>query len=207
MNKYFAGEKACRKAFTLIEILVVIGIVALLLAILLPVLSSVRRRGQLATCTSNLHQLALACDLYSQDNEGVLPRGAWDGVQSWSVVIKPYVKDTGVFRCPAGSVLYSYRNDQLSALYGSSVSLPRVPNLVLLLCVNHLDNAVEPKSGAWTCVREDGSASTVAPTATTSWWYAQGKWYPPGATHPEDYSGTAGGFYVFPAEPWPPTIQ
>ena len=54
------------EAFTLIELLVVISIIAMLMAILLPVLSSVRRRGRSLVCLTNVRRLALAGVMYAQ---------------------------------------------------------------------------------------------------------------------------------------------
>lgn len=54
--------------FTLIELLTVIAIIAILAAILLPVLSSARERGRRTTCMSNLHQIAAAVQMYRDDN-------------------------------------------------------------------------------------------------------------------------------------------
>ena len=66
-----------KKAFTIIELLIVIGIIAVLAALVLPVLTSVRERALSAQCKSNLHQLAEACLNYSM-KEGVLPWGMID---------------------------------------------------------------------------------------------------------------------------------
>lgn len=72
--------------FTLVELLVVVAIVALLAALLFPVLMQGRRRARQAACQSNLHQLGRAFDLYTGDWDGVLPapgglygeRNYWD---------------------------------------------------------------------------------------------------------------------------------
>lgn len=58
-------------AFTLVELLVVIGIIALLMAILLPVLSKARSVAQSAACKSLLRQYAYASMMYCNDNKGV----------------------------------------------------------------------------------------------------------------------------------------
>jgi prepilin-type N-terminal cleavage/methylation domain-containing protein/prepilin-type processing-associated H-X9-DG protein len=59
--------------FTVIELLVVCAVVAVLAAILLPVLSHVRERGRQAACLSNQRQLAVLIHLYAQDHEDYLP--------------------------------------------------------------------------------------------------------------------------------------
>ena len=58
--------------FTLIELLVVISVIALLLAILIPVLDRARELGQHTVCLSNLRQLTLAWILYAEDNNSWL---------------------------------------------------------------------------------------------------------------------------------------
>jgi len=66
------GE-ANRKAFTLVELLVVIGIIALLVSILLPTLANARRSAQTAKCLASLRNIGQALALYSSDNKGVWP--------------------------------------------------------------------------------------------------------------------------------------
>ena len=62
-----------KKAFTLVELLVVIGIIALLIAILLPALSKAKKQAMRVVCMSNLRQLATAVAMYETENRGQIP--------------------------------------------------------------------------------------------------------------------------------------
>jgi prepilin-type N-terminal cleavage/methylation domain-containing protein len=63
------------KGFTLIELLVVIAVIALLLSILAPALSHIKKVARRSICLSNQHQCILACLMYANDNDEWLPKG------------------------------------------------------------------------------------------------------------------------------------
>jgi len=97
------------RAFTLIELLVVIAIIAILAAILFPVFAKVREKARQASCASNLKQIGLAITQYVQDNDEIYPatrprnvivNGVRQDSSCWQVVVQPYVKSAGVFKCP-----------------------------------------------------------------------------------------------------------
>jgi prepilin-type N-terminal cleavage/methylation domain-containing protein len=121
--------KVRRGAFTLIELLVVIAIIALVAAILFPVFAEAREDGRRTSCLSNLKQMTLAINMYTQDfDETIVP---WllpvagktrDSVRSdrlmWIDLLFPYIKNglpvrkpdipvnagiepTGIWKCPS----------------------------------------------------------------------------------------------------------
>jgi prepilin-type N-terminal cleavage/methylation domain-containing protein len=63
-----------RPAFTLVELLVVIGIIAILISILLPALNNARKKGQAVQCASNMRQIYTFCAMFANENKGHLPR-------------------------------------------------------------------------------------------------------------------------------------
>src|SRR2546429_1495917 len=62
-----------RGAFTLVELLVVIGIIAILISVLLPVLASARRAGYKTKCLASLHQIGDGFKMYASENKGAWP--------------------------------------------------------------------------------------------------------------------------------------
>src|SRR5258706_11959035 len=70
-----------RNGFSLIELLVVIAIIAVLAALLLPVLGQAKAKALRTVCANNLKQIAIAIHLYAGDNEDSLPGPLLTGIQ------------------------------------------------------------------------------------------------------------------------------
>ena len=104
-------------AFTLIELLVVIAIIGILAALLFPVLSRARQKGQQASCVNNARQQTLAVFMYADENSDVLPPVAYNDQNGnevdWPTLLNPYLNSQNIHLCP---------NDLLSKLnsYGLS---------------------------------------------------------------------------------------
>ena len=108
----------CRlRGFTLIELLVVIAIIALLLALLFPVLRSAREAGQRAVCLSNLRQLTLAWLAYADDYDGKLVQnfrvGTLQGHLGWlgGIFLNPWQTRSALIAHPNKGALWSYIQD------------------------------------------------------------------------------------------------
>jgi prepilin-type N-terminal cleavage/methylation domain-containing protein/prepilin-type processing-associated H-X9-DG protein len=86
----FALHAEKRRGFTLVELLVVIGIIAVLVGILMPALTGARAASQRIQCVSNLRQLNLAMTMYNNENKHKLI-AEWTVGPLWPYLIKPYL--------------------------------------------------------------------------------------------------------------------
>ena len=115
-----------RTAFTLVELLVVISIIAILLGVLAPSFRSMQRLAQMNICKSNLHAIGRAAAQYAAENDCYVPRDAWDAsqpghylfagafmkythgieltpveTQTWKVMFSRLKGASPIYRCPS----------------------------------------------------------------------------------------------------------
>lgn len=96
-----------RKAFTLIEVLVVVAIIALLVSVLLPSLAAARRQARAVVCMNNCKQIGLAAQMYAMQYKDTFPPSAHGGEPDpktwWLHVLTRFIKTPLLFKCPEDS--------------------------------------------------------------------------------------------------------
>jgi prepilin-type N-terminal cleavage/methylation domain-containing protein len=173
-----------KQAFTLIELLVVIAIIAILAAILLPVLSRAKERAQRVHCLNNQRQLSLGWQLYADEDSGILASNDWDFLdgniaeattKSWVVgnatldtaqtnittgSIFPYVKNIACYHCSTdqsfvqGTSTLTLRSYSLSCFMGGP---PADTDQWDIRPVHHLTQILKP-ANSLTFIEEDSSS-------------------------------------------------
>ena len=94
-------RRPCR-AFSLVELLVVLAIVGVLAAVIMPAVSTVRSQAQKSKNLSNLRQIHAACMMYAANNSGWLPPNGDGRIATawWTQIYPDYIDDPAVFFCP-----------------------------------------------------------------------------------------------------------
>lgn len=120
-----------KRGFTLVEVLITVGVMVLLMAIALPAYQIVRARGESARCLGHLRALGTALNLFLGENQMIMPSLAAarrDKDEEAAVIdntLDRYVDDPAVFTCPAGRAIAETTGTSYfwnSALNGQPVS-------------------------------------------------------------------------------------
>jgi prepilin-type N-terminal cleavage/methylation domain-containing protein/prepilin-type processing-associated H-X9-DG protein len=142
------NTRASALAFTLVELLVTIAIIAILAALLMPVLGRGKESGRVAFCQGNLHQIGLALQLYVDDNKNIMPTMTDYNLNieptnqtNINIVLASQLGSTNVLCCPSDNQKifqqtgssYSWNNlvngqnaDQLHVM-NLSLTMTRIP--------------------------------------------------------------------------------
>jgi prepilin-type N-terminal cleavage/methylation domain-containing protein/prepilin-type processing-associated H-X9-DG protein len=206
-----------QRAFTLIELLIVIAIIALLAAILFPVFARARENARRASCQSNLKQIGLAMMQYSQDyDEKAVPAqlgsstwsaspsaksllwwGSWDGttLRESEGLLFPYMKNSQIQACPSFTKALKSSIGLTGYAYNQSYLAPTSADFshtesVSLAQIQATSRTVMLADAA--SITLDGSGSVVQPPTLTGETYLT----PPGDTTPSSYTGNFPNFHA-----------
>lgn len=173
-------RKPPSNGFTLVEVLVVLAIMAVLASLSLSVFSRVRESGRATTCQSNLKQIAVAIQQYTQDYSGHFPLNSYPLATPlytgryprtdmyWNETISPYLKVSSIFHCPSNPLdeptNYSYNVFELNSVAHAPQKNKHwdgVPETQVSFASDVVLN-----SDSW-AIYADGLTATGAPTVTS----------------------------------------
>lgn len=128
-----------KPAFTLVELLVVLSIIALLMGILMPALGAARRNAYRTGCKKNLHGCAIAFRMYLDDNRNVMPYAIYlpsrpsedemkNGLKPISEVLKKYLSGPEALKCPGDPQARYFRANGSSYQYNPRLGGIRFDN-------------------------------------------------------------------------------
>jgi len=225
-----------RRAFSLVELLVVIGIVAVLAAILFPVLAVVKARAKVTSCQSHLQQVAFGMQQYRADYDGQAWLEYWDsaakryyttagGGGPWNewYPASPYIKDVRIVFCPSPSrnPVFAYNLTILRTIATPQKQTPKSttvfrvvdpdPGRVVAFCDNHATEELEQPTPIGTHLTELWKGIYPAVREDGSTFVAKSSeiqlWYLwQDGTWHPSEQSIASQVWRFPKEPWPPTV-
>jgi prepilin-type N-terminal cleavage/methylation domain-containing protein/prepilin-type processing-associated H-X9-DG protein len=150
-----------RRAFSLIELLVVIGIIGVLVALLLPAIQAARESARRTQCANNMRQIGIAVINYCDVHQGLFPRTTHDSEskKAWIYTLGPFVEEVDAIRiCPSDQLgpdrlrqkMTSYvMNSYISNfdLHGSILNRNKLPTLSkTVIAFELVDRANRPVS-------------------------------------------------------------
>jgi prepilin-type processing-associated H-X9-DG protein len=152
-------------------------IIAILASILFPVFARAREKARQTACLSNMKQLGMACNMYAQDYDELLPTEDYnwnanaDGNEvgidgSWRGVIMPYCKNTQLFQCPSyrvsGTVFDGRYNDK-GTLAGYAINDCHQDNAAPSPPENRALASIEDASSCVFLVESNGQEAELLP--------------------------------------------
>jgi prepilin-type N-terminal cleavage/methylation domain-containing protein len=209
-----------RRGITLVEVLIVVGILGLLTAIALPVILRGKENAKQTGCLARLHQIGKTTILYQGDHDGLLPSanprsGLAGGVRPTRDPLKTYGLQAIDYQCPSridkghfnhpevSDYLFRFIIDfsELNNNYTLPYRLEPHPTSVLAWDWHHgvvtdLNEAI-----AWFFLRADGSVSRAVPKAMRKSYLVNKAW-----TFTEPPVRNSYYQFVFPNEEWPPGL-
>ena len=182
------------RAFTLIEVLVVVAIIALLVSILLPSLRQARQVARRTMCNTNMHDLGISLNTYAQENEGYFPPtpylgstptsgGPWGPADDNLFILwyRKYARNIQSFSCPATTyrVRQPERIEKVAAVNGFGVQITTA-GVVGRNDFEHIAQMVSNK-GFGTSYEYNGWYNRGDENPVVNWYFAKpANWKPSG---------------------------
>jgi prepilin-type N-terminal cleavage/methylation domain-containing protein len=176
-------KKSHRTAFTLVELLVVIGIIALLISILLPALTKAQQAARTIACSSNLRTIGQALNIYAAENRGFLPpdmQGGqakaststpvtytfdnvhWAGNSVWYLLEQYGISNnSAVTMCPEVRLDLGDNNQPLPTLNSASY-----PNARFSYLYNKILSGMQAPTGGYSGYQPQGNWPIYVPSAS-----------------------------------------
>jgi prepilin-type processing-associated H-X9-DG protein/prepilin-type N-terminal cleavage/methylation domain-containing protein len=195
--RFFPITRKARLAFSLVELLVVMGVIAILVALSMPVYTSIMNSARTAKCSANMKQIGVAFQNYLGDNNNIMPQRFYPTSQTgYYVLLAPYAgnnttdKSTSIFVCPTHATC-SFPTEPSYGMnwYYDNTSVMAVPGLSTTILAaesaggdgtgsNRADmNSGDPgelatmrHSGTANYLFFDGHVEKLAYAATTNYW-------------------------------------
>jgi type II secretory pathway pseudopilin PulG len=123
-NRFKSGIQsgaACRDGFTLLDLVVALGAIALLIVVAVPVLAGTKSQTKIGTCASHVRQIALACQIYANENNSRLPVLSGGAVWAWDLPVNAANAllnsgvTTNVFYCPGTAPRFTDQDNWMAA--------------------------------------------------------------------------------------------
>jgi prepilin-type N-terminal cleavage/methylation domain-containing protein/prepilin-type processing-associated H-X9-DG protein len=152
------------RAFTLIEMIVVLGVIAIMMSMIYPVYTSISQRARATKDMSNLRQIGILMQTYLNDKDGILPvinAAPGIGTNASPVIYPNYIGSKRVFQSPfdkraaaetdSAPVSYGINQNMYAASPGIAGNMTKVvsPSATILMAPNY--SGPPAVSGSWTC--------------------------------------------------------
>ena len=153
-----------RRGFTLVELLVVIGIIALLISILLPSLSRAREQASKVKCLSNLRQIGLAVIMYTNENKGYFPAAARGDL--------PHAEDFIYWQSSSANAAATTKRQGTEVPGGGGAVIPTTAQQDQNLGALVKYMGTQFTAGPWTCPSDSSATSRVSNGSTFRYPYS-----------------------------------
>jgi competence protein ComGC len=190
--------------FTLTDLVVVLGVIAILILVELPLLAGTKSQTKMSVCASHIRQIALACQIYASDNNNRLPVVSGSASWAWDMplnVVNALLKSgvtTNAFYCPGTSPRFTDQDDWMASGYNClwNYGAPSFHIIGYSLAFSGSSSLFTATNQNSTMLPENLPAPAASDRVLVADATISAGTTLPGYAHPEnDYTSIQGGFY------------